>query len=441
MRCCSPTGSRRCGCDSTSRARACFRRIRNLRARDEYDGMAGVERAGAGHLDAAVVAVPSRAAVARPRIRTPPRAWRRSSSCATASSICRQVSAARLQRLCSATLDLASHRLDAWVTSLATRRLAEMRAQRPAGLVIGGYGWVVNLKPAAPPRDRPFPMTPASCSSPPGIPATRTRRRSRRPPRWPCCAAATSRMRRTGNANLLSIDLSSNRVRLATWLLDGVRQGQPLGALLGYRFERQLQDARLASFITFFRNVAPLVGQQDPARRRRRDCSRSRPSPPTTWSTVSCCSGSGKPPARSRDCSPVWRRSRIPRSSPGRSRSCTRAGCARRGGRRGERCAPRWSVHHAVQGNPTRAAAAPMPIATGDAPPPELDVVKDAANGDGDHASPADIARSLAGRAAGMGIAVDSASRQRRAATQCMGGDAAAQSREGAAAWSSASIG
>ena len=42
--------------------------------------------------------------------------------------------------------------------------------------------------------------------------------------------------------DLLAIDLSSERVRLATWLLDGVRQGQPLGALLGYRFERRLQE-------------------------------------------------------------------------------------------------------------------------------------------------------------------------------------------------------
>ena len=42
--------------------------------------------------------------------------------------------------------------------------------------------------------------------------------------------------------DLLAIDLSSERVRLASWLLDGVRQGQPLGALLGYRFERRLQE-------------------------------------------------------------------------------------------------------------------------------------------------------------------------------------------------------
>src|SRR5262249_51199019 len=62
--------------------------------------------------------------------------------------------------------------------------------------------------------------------------------------------------------DLLSIDLSSERVRLANWLLDGVRQGQPLGALLGYRFERRLQEAKLAQFITYFRGAAPLVAKK-----------------------------------------------------------------------------------------------------------------------------------------------------------------------------------
>ena len=43
-----------------------------------------------------------------------------------------------------------------------------------------------------------------------------------------------------------AVDLSSDRVRLARWLLDGVRQGQPLGALLGYRFERGLHERQPA---------------------------------------------------------------------------------------------------------------------------------------------------------------------------------------------------
>ena len=47
------------------------------------------------------------------------------------------------------TLDLCSHRLDAWITSFATKRLAEMRKANPTGVLFGGYGWVMNLKPAA----------------------------------------------------------------------------------------------------------------------------------------------------------------------------------------------------------------------------------------------------------------------------------------------------
>src|SRR6185295_9683997 len=55
-----------------------------------------------------------------------------------------------------------------------------------------------------------------------------------------------------------AIDLSSRRVREAGWLLDGVRQGQPLAALLGYRFERRLHEMTLDSFIKTVRQIAPL---------------------------------------------------------------------------------------------------------------------------------------------------------------------------------------
>ena len=53
----------------------------------------------------------------------------------------------RLEQLLTGTLDLCSHRLDAWITSFATKRLAEMRQRSPAGVLFGGYGWVMNLKP------------------------------------------------------------------------------------------------------------------------------------------------------------------------------------------------------------------------------------------------------------------------------------------------------
>src|SRR5215472_3084214 len=50
-----------------------------------------------------------------------------------------------LERHLAMTLDAASHRLDAWVTSVASRRLAEMRTATPNGIGVGGYGWVEYL--------------------------------------------------------------------------------------------------------------------------------------------------------------------------------------------------------------------------------------------------------------------------------------------------------
>ena len=43
------------------------------------------------------------------------------------------------------------------------------------------------------------------------------------------------------NPNTLAVNLSSDRVRVALTLIEGIRNGQSLGALLGYQFERGLQ--------------------------------------------------------------------------------------------------------------------------------------------------------------------------------------------------------
>jgi hypothetical protein len=170
------------------------------------------------------------------------------------------LSAARLERLCAGTLDLCSHRLDAWITSFATKRLDEIRRVNPTGIVVGGYGWVMNLKRA-----------PAPALEPPPVGEQGVLYRAANNPGFTHAPsleqAATVAVLRSGHMthsdpatkDLLAIDLSSERVRLANWLLDGVRQGQPLGALLGYRFERRLRDANLAQFIQYFREVAPLV--------------------------------------------------------------------------------------------------------------------------------------------------------------------------------------
>jgi hypothetical protein len=170
----------------------------------------------------------------------------------------------KLEQLMTGALDLCSHRLDAWITSFATKRLAEMRKESPTGALLGGYGWVMNLKPA----EAQTTVTPPPGEQPPVFQSANNPGFVHTPSLAQASTVAILRsghLTHSGNQNpndLLSIDLSSERVRLATWLLDGVRQGQPLGALLGYRFERRLQEARLARFISPFRELAPLVAQK-----------------------------------------------------------------------------------------------------------------------------------------------------------------------------------
>ena len=61
-----------------------------------------------------------------------------------------ELPSATLDHLLSETLDIASHRLDAWVTSLATMRLSRMRGPtaKPTGAHLGAYGHVEGVVPA-----------------------------------------------------------------------------------------------------------------------------------------------------------------------------------------------------------------------------------------------------------------------------------------------------
>ncbi len=169
-----------------------------------------------------------------------------------------------LQFLMTGTLDLSAHRIDAWITSFATKRLASMSANAPKGAYIGGYGWVENLSMAAASTDVPAAQLPAGEQTPLAFPANDTGF-IHAPSMTHAAAAALLRNAHLGPTGVpaadgpFAIDLSSRRVREAERLLDGVRQGQPLGALLGYRFERSLHDAGLDRFVLRLRGLAPLV--------------------------------------------------------------------------------------------------------------------------------------------------------------------------------------
>jgi hypothetical protein len=149
---------------------------------------------------------------------------------------------ADLERLLTETLDLCSHRFDAWITSLATARLKQLRGApgtAPAsaqGSHYGAYGWVQNLKPQAAPFD---PGQGGFIHAPSPNHAQ---------------AAAILRngflARGGGETNLYAIDLSSARMRAGLALLARVRDGESLSEILGTEIETRLR-ANVALATTF----------------------------------------------------------------------------------------------------------------------------------------------------------------------------------------------
>jgi hypothetical protein len=163
--------------------------------------------------------------------------------------------AREIDRCFRAVLDAYSYRLDAWLTSLASRRLQRIRKTCPVGLYVGGYGWVENLRPDIGQQDSLGYIHTPSIAHATAAAIMRSGHLSHRGPQ------NSRTVVKPGTAeSVFSIDLSSKRVRQALTLLDGVAQGQSLAELLGYRFERQLRDHdfKLMKFVRPLRKIAPL---------------------------------------------------------------------------------------------------------------------------------------------------------------------------------------
>jgi hypothetical protein len=157
------------------------------------------------------------------------------------------------------TLDTVSHRLDAWVTSLATARLERLAT---SAVRFGAYGWLENLTPRTPsipvqggPGEAPLVERPDNQGHLLALSLAH---------------AATAAVLRSGYiahrddpGSPLAIDLSSRRVAFAEWIVRGVQHGQPLAALLGYRFERLLGDAGLQRYLLPLRTLAGLRGEDE----------------------------------------------------------------------------------------------------------------------------------------------------------------------------------
>jgi hypothetical protein len=194
-----------------------------------------------------------------------------------------QLPTAELDRLLTETLDACSHRLDVWATTVATSLLERARSNSTTGLFLGCYGWVEDVRPETgrtPVVGTELAQVQALDTARQRLAGTVTTTASLAVPLQPLtdsggyifapsqaqgAAAAVLRNgymthRETAEEALLSIDLSSTRVRKALWLIAGVQQGQSLNALLGYLFEDALHAANLDVYIQPFRSAFPVVG-------------------------------------------------------------------------------------------------------------------------------------------------------------------------------------
>ncbi len=162
---------------------------------------------------------------------------------------------ARLERVFAEHVDTLNYRLDAWQAALFDRRVRLQRQlsadnQRRTGVYMGAYGYLENVKVASgrrlqvPDDTLPEPLRGGNNNlfvDPQNGGYVHT------PSMNHATAAAILRNGYLTHASpadreKLTVNMSSDRVRLAKDLIDGVRNGQSLEALLGYLFERGLHD-------------------------------------------------------------------------------------------------------------------------------------------------------------------------------------------------------
>ncbi len=176
-----------------------------------------------------------------------------------------------LDQLLAEHLDLCSYRLDSWLIGLAHERLRKQRDATKEGIHLGCYGYLEDLRPGGA-RTRVDPdVVPESLKS--GTDPIFTDEDNQGHIHMPSINhAITAAILRAGYKsnededgdieNQMAVNLSSARVRMALQLIEGVKNGQEIAAVLGYQLERGLheryEDAEMDRFIYPLRRKFPL---------------------------------------------------------------------------------------------------------------------------------------------------------------------------------------
>ncbi|HEX8494999.1 MAG TPA: hypothetical protein VF658_19315 [Pyrinomonadaceae bacterium] len=186
-----------------------------------------------------------------------------------------QASTARLERALAEHIDCCSYRLDAWKQGFLNWQLEHIRLsgganEKPGGVFLGAFGWLEHLQPenkVLTPVELPEDMASRinKRGDPPLLRDSTNAGLIHAPSLNHATTAAVLRNGYISNDGRLAVDLSSRRVRLALGILEGMRGGQSLGALLGYQFERFIHDNSplpIRAFVFALRRKFPLVANQ-----------------------------------------------------------------------------------------------------------------------------------------------------------------------------------
>jgi hypothetical protein len=191
-------------------------------------------------------------------------------------------STAALERVFVEHIDTCSYRLDAWMQGFANYQLAVMRytgveVSARKGLYVGAYGWVENLRPdedsLSPVRlvDEELIKVFESENEAPLMRNANNAGYIHAPSLNHAVTAAVLRNAYVSTASpddaeVFAVNLSSDRVRRAMAIIEGLRNGQSLAALLGYQLERGLHDrhslAEVDEYIYVLRDRFSLVANK-----------------------------------------------------------------------------------------------------------------------------------------------------------------------------------
>ncbi|MBX2984908.1 MAG: hypothetical protein KF882_02925 [Bacteroidia bacterium] len=149
-----------------------------------------------------------------------------------------------LETLLKEHLDLGSFRLDAWQHGMVHQRIQKARntSGYQTGLYLGAYGYIEELKPKTNRQN----ISGSVGDIPDDIENSVEGGYIHTPSPNHASAAAILKSgylnKQGGDSKAKEVTLTSERVRLAQKFFAGVRNGQSLGALLGYEFERGLNE-------------------------------------------------------------------------------------------------------------------------------------------------------------------------------------------------------